>query len=162
MPINVIAVCVLLLTASACSSGANPATTPPTPTTAVHGVLPVLGWIGFLDGDRRAGWGTVQPDVVKNEGDDSSFVYDLRWRHWGGRVAIGFGRRHASRPKGGNYGAGVLDELRATNLGACHGKLAYRTLYTRQARRPDSKHLGRWAPWTRHHGAVCGKFGALA
>jgi hypothetical protein len=119
----------------------------------------VLGWTGFLAG--QGGWGAVQPQRISNEGDDSSFVYQVHWRAWGGATAYGFGRRHAFKPAGGNYRQGVLDELRASNLGLCHGKLTYRTLYTRQARRPGTTTLGKWTGWTPQHGGLCGSFGDL-
>jgi hypothetical protein len=119
----------------------------------------VLGWAGFLDG--HGGWGRVQPMRISNQGDDSSFVYQVHWRSWGAPVAYGIGKRHAFKRAGGNYRYGVLDELRATNLGPCHGTLAYRTLYSRQARRPGTAAFGKWEGWSPRHGMVCGRFDEL-
>jgi hypothetical protein len=153
--------CLLLLLAVACSSSGGKASTEASPTPSAHSARPVLGWSGFLDGTKTAGWGTSKPATVSNEGDDSSFVYDVHWKDWGSPDATGVGKRHAFKAAGENDRHGVLDELRATNLGACHGVLSYRTLYTRQARRPGTAKLGRWFAWTRHRGSICGRFGSL-
>jgi hypothetical protein len=129
---------------------------------STHNRIPVLGYRHFLGHfDKANGWGVATPKVVDNEGDDSSFVYDLNWRGWGQATAYGAGKRHAFKPHGGNYTHGVRDELRASDLGMCHGRLAYRKLYSRQAKRPGGP-MTHWRTWTvQHHGRICGTFAHL-
>jgi hypothetical protein len=126
---------------------------------SAHARQPVLGdGCFFPEYDKASGWGVVKPKVVSNQGDGASFVYAVRWRQWGKATAYGWGKRHAFKPHPGkytNYVHGLKDELRASDLGVCHGRLAYRTLFTRQAERPGGP-MTRWQSWTIKHGPICG------
>lgn len=111
-----------------------------------HDGVPVLGWRHILR--QPATWGTVRPKYVSWEGSPGLSVLRIHWHHWGSRVAVGApGSIPVHRPGGGYFRRPARAELRAVDLGMCHGKPAYRRLYLRHARRPGSKKLGPWRPW---------------
>jgi hypothetical protein len=86
---------------------------------------PVLGYKhAFING---AGFGAARPKEVYLGGDPTGLVRKLVWSHWSSRTTVG-------RGTGWCPGQDVADGrpcpavLRASNLGSCHGHLAYHTL----------------------------------
>ena len=62
-----------------------------------HGAL--LGSPDFAPNGE--GWGIQRPSRIFNGGDPSGLVTGIRWRDWGRRIAIGWGRNAIFRPAGG-------------------------------------------------------------
>jgi serine/threonine-protein kinase len=93
----------------------------------VAGATPVLGDAGWVPGG--AGWGTVRPSEINANGDGTSFAEDVTWQSWGGAQATGRGTAHWVPPNG--YQSDAVPRpavVVATNLGDCHGRLAYRSV----------------------------------
>jgi hypothetical protein len=103
------------------------------------------------------GWATAHPSTLANGGDPGSFAIDIRWSHWGGRQAIGYGLAFLSSPGGGYYPRRGTIELRASNIGRCTpgGPLAYRSLQGREPNKPGGP-LGQWFAWTDYR-SICSK-----
>lgn len=98
------------------------------------------------------GFGKVMPRGVFLGGDPTGEVSRLSWRHWGSSTAVGFGQGWCPG-KDVASGHPCLASLHVSNLGACHGRNAYRlmTFYFR----PN----GRWivgARWNACTGNVAG------
>jgi hypothetical protein len=108
--------------------------------------VPVLGSKQFSE-PYGAGFGHPEPEVIFNGGDPSGEVSELKWRSWGGPIAIGYGREPLFRPQGGYYRKLGRVELRANKLGECAGKSAYTRLEIRAPKRPGAK-LGQWVLWS--------------
>jgi hypothetical protein len=122
---------------------------------ALHGVL--LGTSAFAPNGE--GWGTQHPATIFNGGDPSGLVTKINWQHWGGGVAIGWGRNAIFKPHGGYYPQLVPIELRASRPSVC-GPGGPR-IYTRlEGREPMSPHgpLGKWFLWSGFH-SLCHGFG---
>lgn len=92
------------------------------------------------------GWGTSRPHEIFNGGDPSGYVKKIHWRSWGGPTAIGFGLNPLFKPSGGYYRRLGKVELKAEDIGPCHGHRAYRGLRIRFPRHPGGK-LGPWRLW---------------
>jgi hypothetical protein len=107
---------------------------------------PVLGSKQFSE-PYGAGFGHPEPEVIFNGGDPSGEVSQIKWRSWGGQVAIGYGRNPIFRPQGGYYRKLGRVELRANKLGKCAGKRAYTRLEIRAPKQPGGK-LGKWVLWS--------------
>jgi hypothetical protein len=115
--------------------------------------LPVLGYQHFEYGGR--GYGAARPRVIFNGGDPAGLVNHIRWHGWGSTTAYGSGQTYAFKPRGGYYRSEVHMRLRASDLGICRGKWAYRRLYYRLQTKPNGKIQQRWHPWTRRDGNIC-------
>jgi hypothetical protein len=94
---------------------------------------------------RFCGWGTAAPHLLTDGGDPTDMIASIRWKSWGGPVAIGYGLHWLPHPGGGIYRTPVRIELRVSNVGRCvpGGPLAYRRLIARQPDRPGGK-VGTW------------------
>jgi hypothetical protein len=122
--------------------------------TPIHHSVPVLGYKKFMGHDGK-GWGTAYPRKFANGGDGASEVLRLHWRDWGQPRSYASGKRYWFRPHGGYYRRPVKAEARASDLGMCRGRLAYRKLYVRQARKPGAPITTHWRPWWNKHGRIC-------
>jgi hypothetical protein len=118
-----------------------------------HHQTPVLGFKNFEVNGR--GWGTAHPKRIFNGGDPSGLVNHLRWSHWGRGKAFAVGKTYTYKPHGGYYGREVKDRLRASDLGRCHHKLAYKRLYYRVQTKPGGRIQKHWHPWATKRGNVC-------
>jgi hypothetical protein len=119
-----------------------------------HHAVPVLGYRHLMP-PPATGWGTAHPRRFYNGGDGASQVIDLRWRSWGAARSEANGKRYWFRPHGGYYRHPVRAEVRASDLGKCHGEWAYRKLFIRQATKPGAPIMTRWRPWWPPHGGIC-------
>lgn len=102
-----------------------------------------------LFGRYGAGWGTARPRKIFNGGGPSGLVTNLRWKHWGGRVAVGIGLTSLYKPRGGYYRRRGAIQLRASGRGSCRGtggKRAYTHLDARVPSHPGGR-FGRWFSW---------------
>jgi hypothetical protein len=117
--------------------------------------VPVLGAKTFSQSPYAYGWGKVAPRNIFNGGDPSGLVKSIKWRKWGGSVAVGVGLATLPRQSGGYYPGLVTVRLRASNLGRCspRGPLAYRRLAFREPIRPGGR-LDIWRPWS-DTGSIC-------
>jgi hypothetical protein len=106
----------------------------------------VLGAHDFA-GKYGAGWGTAEPSEIFNGGDPSGSVRNIHWRNWGDPTAIGFGLNPIFKPGGGYYRKPARIELRATDIGRCSGRRAYRMLEARVPKKPGGP-LGPWFAWS--------------
>jgi hypothetical protein len=72
------------------------------------------------------GYGTVRPKVVDNEGDGTSYVYDIKWSSWGPGRAVGLGLAY-DPPANGPFSESVLRPavVVAFHLGMCAGHPSY-------------------------------------
>ena len=107
---------------------------------------PILGSKAFAQ-PFGAGFGHAEPKVIFNGGDPSGEVSQIKWRSWGGPIAIGYGRNPIFPPQGGYYRNLGRVELRANKLGKCAGKRAYTRLEIRAPKQPGGK-LGKWVLWS--------------
>jgi hypothetical protein len=134
---------------------------------------PVLGYYRYVEfpfGDNGrpvlpdgAGWGYVAPKVVPLEGDGTDAFGDIHWSDWGRSVTYGIGSTLLFWPRGGHVS--VAAELRVSDLGRCHGKVAYRHAQERLLLTPGtrkyrvfSKHRGlQWMTYglSGTHGKIC-------
>lgn len=105
-------------TAAACLSVALAAS----PLASAQGE-PVLG--SPIDGSSM-GYGVARPAVVSPGGMCGNLVSDIVWDGWGGPVARGAGLWCQSAGESGEPVKSV--SLTASNLGPCHGTVAYRSL----------------------------------
>ncbi len=117
------------------SSPSAPASTSARPTTSRQpsrspvptppGPVPVLGttW-----GPDQKGYGAARPDTIFNGGDPTGLVTDVRWKSWGGPVAIASGMSYD--PHGGTVAGSTREKatVEAFNLGVCHGTLMYQAI----------------------------------
>jgi hypothetical protein len=115
--------------------------------------VPVLGYVHFEFNGQ--GFGHPHPRRVFNGGDPAGLVDHLTWVKWGAAKAYGNGKTYTFKPHGGYYKQEVKMKLRASDLGACHGKLAYRHLYYREQVKPGGTVQLHWHPWTNPHGDIC-------
>ncbi len=106
---------------------------------------PVLGAKAFA-APYGKGFGTAEPGEIFNGGDPSGSVTDITWRGWGNPSAIGYGRNPIFKPRGGYHRKPARIELRATALGKCGSRRAYRKLEVRIPKHPGGK-LGKWLSW---------------
>lgn len=135
--------------------------------------VPVLGYFRYVEypfGDsgrpvlpEGLGWGYVAPNSIPMMGDGTDAFDHVRWSGWGHAVAYGRGSTLLFWPRGGHVS--VAAELKASNPGRCHGKLAYRSIEERLILTPGThkyrvfaKHGGlEWRvyglPGT--HGQIC-------
>lgn len=93
----------------------------------VAGATPVLGDPAWTSGG--AGWGGVRPSEINANGDGTSYVNGVTWQSWGGAQATGRGTASWVAPDA-TVSEGVQRPavVVATNLGDCHGRLAYRSV----------------------------------
>lgn len=84
---------------------------------------PVLG--SPIDGSSM-GFGEVRPAVVSPGGMCGNLVHKIVWDSWGGPVASGSGVWCQSAGEAG--GPVTSASLTASDLGPCHGTVAYRSL----------------------------------
>lgn len=131
------------------STSSSPAGTSSGPG-ASHGV-PGLGYAGFVS--NGAGWGTPSPSLLDNGGDPGGKIDHVSWTSWGGGVAYGQGLQRRLKEKGGWTEREYPIQLRASDLGSCFGKFAYRKLSVR----PGSSEAGDWGDWVDPNGNVCQK-----
>jgi hypothetical protein len=120
----------------------------------VHRAQPVLGYKRFA-GTSGSGWGKAHPKTIDNGGDPSGIVDHLRWTHWGHKKAFGKGKTFVNKPQGGFYRRPATIRLRASDLGMCHRKLAYKKLYYRVAKKPGGRIQKHWHPWAVKGGDIC-------
>jgi hypothetical protein len=108
----------------------------------------VLGAKNFVRGGE--GWGTAQPSMIYNGGDQSGLARDIHWTNWGQPVATGTGLTSIFKPEGGYYPQRATIALRASDIGTCTpgGPRAYRRLSTRVPTRPGGP-LGPWGQWAK-------------
>jgi hypothetical protein len=106
---------------------------------------PVLGAKAFA-APYGEGFGTAEPRSIFNGGDPSGSVTRIHWSGWGNPTAIGYGRNPIFKPGGGYYRKPARIELRATALGKCGKRRAYRRLEARVPQHPGGK-LGPWFSW---------------
>lgn len=95
------------------------------PAASASAGAPVLGAKAAFPSGK--GFGTVKPKVVYLGGDPTGYFSKLTWQHWGARRALGLGQGWCPGKSvaGGHHCPAALH---ASNLGACHGRLAYRTV----------------------------------
>jgi hypothetical protein len=105
---------------------------------------PILfGPTNYAAGPYADGWGEVAPQTISNGGASASgTISRIRWRSWGGRVAVGRGRTPAYKPGHGYYRRLVVAKLRASRIGRC--KPGGRLVYTRFTVQPQVKPGGRF------------------
>jgi hypothetical protein len=115
--------------------------------------VPVLGYVHFEFNGR--GYGHPHPKRVFNGGDPAGLVDHLSWTHWGDAKTYGLGKTYTYKPHGGYYPHEVRMRLRASDLGSCHGKRAYRSLYYREQTKPGGEIERHWLPWGSTHGNIC-------
>ena len=78
---------------------------------------------------RTRGFGIEKPSMVWLGGDETGEFTKLRWTHWGGGNAIGFGWGWYTPPGKYTYqSVQVITSLHAYDLGQCKGLPAYRKL----------------------------------
>jgi hypothetical protein len=125
-----------------------------------HASGPVLGYRGFAR-CMGGGWGVAAPRTVQVNGDGTDGMGRMRWIGWGSPVAIANGEYNVIRPHVGGH-VGVRGQLRASDLGRCFGRIAYRRVefrafYPRHTSlyRKWGKHERRWRPYVRSNGNVC-------
>ncbi|GAA4752170.1 hypothetical protein GCM10023199_34400 [Actinomycetospora chibensis] len=90
------------------------------------GATPTLGAVWA---PNQTGFGAVRPPEVYAGGDPTGMVTDVTWQSWGGPTAIGRGTGSWMPPDG--YVSDSVSRpavVVATNLGDCHGRLAYRSV----------------------------------
>ena len=90
------------------------------------GTTPTLGAVW---GASQTGFGTARPGEIYAGGSPSGLVTDVTWQSWGGDRATGRGTA-LWIPDGVSTADGVEKPVVvvATNLGDCHGRLAYRSV----------------------------------
>jgi trypsin len=103
------------------------------------------------------GWGAVKPKTVFNGGDPSGLVDHIHWKSWGGSEAVGRGKTAIYKPSGGYYSKHVPADLRATNVGICAGRRAYRHLEIRVPSKPGGP-MGQWQAWSNQQN-LCKPYG---
>ncbi len=93
------------------------------------------------------GFGHRHPHRIFNGGAPSGLVTNIHWKHWGERVAIGYGRTPIYKPSGGYYAHKARIKLRASSLGQCDGRRGYSRLHGRVPLRPGGplRHYFLWA-----------------
>lgn len=92
---------------------------------AMGATQPVLGGKGaFLHGK---GFGTIKPPTVFLGGDPTGRVSSITWQNWGGQRATGYGQGWCPGSSVAN-GHRCQAALRASSLGLCHGRRAYRSM----------------------------------
>jgi hypothetical protein len=94
------------------------------------------------------GWGYVAPKDVPLEGDGTDSFAHVRWSDWGRPVTYGHGSTLLFWPRGGHVE--VAAEIKATDLGTCHGKAAYRHVEERLLLTPGTRKYRAFAT----HGAL--------
>jgi hypothetical protein len=112
---------------------------------------------------KGAGWGHVAPHLLPMYGDGTDEFYNARWSDWGQSVAYGYGMTLGFWPRGGHVG--LAAEIKATDLGRCHGTLAYRHLEERLLLKPGTRRYRDFGQRKSHrwrnyglpgdHGKVC-------
>jgi hypothetical protein len=107
---------------------------------------PVLGAKAFAAPNGK-GFGTAEPKEIFNGGDPSGSVRNIKWSGWGNPSAIGYGLNPIFKPHGGYYRKPARVELRATSLGKCGKRAAYRKLEIRAPKKPGGE-LGKWVSWS--------------
>lgn len=82
---------------------------------------PILfGPATYAAGPYAAGWGEVAPPTISNGGAAASgTISRIRWRSWGGGVAVGRGLNPTYTPHGGYYRRPVVIKLRASRIQRC-------------------------------------------
>lgn len=121
------------------------------PTSATR-VVAVLGDRHLFAGHDGKGWGTAHPSEVYNGGDGGGLADHLHWRGWGAQRAYAHGKTSWYTSTGTHR---VRDELRASDLGSCFGKPAYRRLYERDRKVSSPHRYSRWFPWLGRRGNIC-------
>lgn len=78
---------------------------------------------------QSQGLGTEHPSTIDPGGDSNGIVTDAVWSNWGAPTATGSGTADRVAP-GAPLASGTPETatLVATDLGDCHGRLAYRSL----------------------------------
>jgi len=84
--------------------------------------------LGTTWGPDQKGYGAARPDTIFNGGDPTGLVTDVRWKSWGGPVAIASGMSYD--PHGGTVADSTREKatVEAFNLGVCHGTLMYQAI----------------------------------
>lgn len=131
---------------------------PLSPLARPHAAGPVLGYRKFAR-CVGYGWGVAAPRLVQVNGDGTAGMNDMRWRGWGSRVAVANGRFNVIPPGGGHVL--VPGQLRASNLGDCFGKPAYRRVEYRVFFQRHSLLYRRWGKSERHWRPYVGKDGTV-
>ena len=76
-----------------------------------------------------AGWREVRPGQINANGDGTSLMIGITWDAWGGPQARGRGTAYWVPPGGIQADAVARPAVVvASNLGDCHGRLAYRSV----------------------------------
>ena len=87
---------------------------------------PVLG-TPFIDG--AIGYGTARPEELSQGGTcGGDVILKITWDSWGGPTASGRGVKCLTAGEAAEGQQPERVALTASDLGPCHGKLAYRTL----------------------------------
>jgi virginiamycin B lyase len=114
---------------------------------------PILfGSTDYRAGPYGSGWGEVAPRTISNGGASASgTIYEIHWRSWGGRVAVGRGRHPTFKPHGGYYRRPVVIKLRASRIKRCkrHSRLVYTRFTVREQVKPGGR-FGKWFAWDRN------------
>jgi virginiamycin B lyase len=136
------------------------AAAPSAPTRACVGPssAPILfGTRRYLPGYYATGWAEVAPPTISNGGAAASgTIFQIHWRSWGGRVAVGRGLNATYTPHGGYYRRPVVIELRASRIRSCGpaGRRVYTRFVVREQVRPGGP-MGKWFTWARN---MCGSY----
>lgn len=100
---------------------------------------PTLG-VAWLPDQR--GWGEVEPATIDGGGSAGGQVDDIAWDSWGGEEATGTGTGYYVGPGQFGYQASPRTAtIVASDLGDCHGQLAYRRVhwyFASEGETPDS------------------------
>lgn len=105
----------------------TPAARASSSTGAVRKPEPTLGAAAWSPGSQ--GYGQVRPSVANANGDGTSVVDNLHWRTWGGPTATASGTASWVPPDGASSdGIETPAVVIASDLGDCHGHLAYRKI----------------------------------
>lgn len=98
--------------------------------------------LGVAWGPDQRGWGEVEPATIDGGGSAGGQVDDIAWESWGGEQATGSGTGYYVGPGQFGYEASPRTAtIVASDLGDCHGQLAYRRVhwyFPSEGETPDS------------------------